>query len=292
MKLYDKKAWIEAKKWKKGYSSYIYQSIVKLFSLSSFIKLPAEYKEKIYRKISEFRENKPDNFYDLKICLRHFEDFFTDEEIVCNEQFLNYLEILLDYPDYPLYPQKLMRQWGNKSDPELVFYIRLEAKFYTMDHQFFIDLYEDIILNKKLRESGYLNVLLNGVINTPLNKNFLVFSIYHILNSCPFDIAICLIHKIFVCPSILYIRVINDLLKDRDVWNSGHLFEMIDMILITPENQLNELHFKIKNKLEYVEMSFGEASRLYHEQAMRLLDESIEMCSSTRVRVPVFKKRF
>ena len=86
--------------------------------------------------------------------------------------------------------------------------------------------------------------------------------------------------------------MINDLLKDRDVWNSGHLFEMIDMILITPENQLNELHFKIKNKLEYVEMSFGEASRLYHEQAMRLLDESIEMCSSTRVRVPVFKKRF
>lgn len=292
MKLYDKKSHREAKKWKKDYSPYIYQTMVKLFSLSSFLKLPFEYKKKIYRKFDEFRENDSGNFYDLKICLRHFWDFFTDEEIVCNEQFLNYLEILLDYPDYPLYPQKLMRQWENKNDPELVFYIRLEAKFYAMDHQFFIDLYEDIILNKRLRESGYLNILLNGVLNTSLNQNFVIFNIYQMLKDYPFDIALYLINKMFLCPSVIYIRVINDLLKDRDVWNSGHLFEMIDMILVTPENKLNELNFMITHQLEYVEMSFGEASRMYHEQAMKLLDESIEMRSSTRVRVPVFKKRF
>lgn len=280
----------ELKKIKKEYPFYFNKYIFSILSSDIFKQLPFDYQNKVWIQLNQLLQN---DVSDLEVCFIHYYDFFTDPLWRENKNLLDYLDILLDYPAYPLYMDQLIMKWHNGTcDIDLVFYTRLEAKLWSIVPDFYTNFYERILLNQDLRKLNYIDVFLNGLVNTNLDRNLILYYSYSLLEQYPIEIAIYLINQLFLCSTNTHIKVIIHLLQDKKVWDSGHMLEMIDQILATPELGLNELNFMITHKLEYVEMSFDEASRMYHEQAMKLLDESIEMCSSTRVRVPVYKKRF
>ena len=100
-----------------------------------------------------------------------------------------------------------------------------------------------------------------------------------------------LILKLFQAPTSKHIELVLKLVNDKEVAESSHIEEMVDMIYVTPLDELKEMEFKITHELIYKEMTFKDACQKYFKQAMEILDESKQMKSTTLVRVPIYMRR-
>lgn len=279
----------ELKKWEGNVESY--RIVQYIFQTSAYKCLSLEYKNRVHQALRHLQDMELD-ILSLEEALKTFWKFFRNWAITTSENFYYYLDVLLDYPTFPIMDAYLFAEYPDENDQKLLDYTRIEAKLYSSieDFEYYREEFEDIVKNEKLRELGLTDVIINGIINTHLPKAELVSYISLFLTNkkdLPF------IFKLFEAPSIDHIYLVGYLLEGKDDIEEGHLLEMIDMIYDTPLEDLEKLKFTIKNKLTYQEMSFGEASRGYNAEAMKILDEAKEPIKSyTRVRVLVYKRRF
>ena len=278
----------ELKKWEEDENSY---TIVKyIFQTSAYKNLSLEYKNRVYQALSQLQDMELD-FLDLNEALKTFWEFFRNWEMTFSENYYYYLEVLLDYPTFPIMDAYLFAEYPDKID-RLLLYTRIEAKLCSSeeDFRYYTKEFEEIVKNEKLRELGLTDVVVNGIINTQLPKDDLVSFIYSFLAESE-DYS--LIFKLFEAPTMDYIYLVDQLLRGKENIEEGHILEMIDMIYNTPYEELEELQFNITHQLIYEEMSFEEASKYYHNEAMKILDEANKPIKSyTRVRVPMYEQRF
>lgn len=263
-----------------------YHIVKEMLMRDTFKMLPHSYQTKFYHTIlSLINKREEYDYIEFADILSQLNRALYDEKILSNVNYLAYLNILLDYPEFCIFDSKLIVEEKNE---KMLTYLRIEAKLQSMEDDLFFILpeFEDIVLNEKLRVQNLTDVIINGIINTHLSKYELVEDISYLLAQ-PED-YISLILKLFQAPTSEYNYLIFHLLKDREVVASGHLLEMVDMIYATPAEDLKELEFKITHKLIYEEMSFSEASRMYHKESMKVLDETPNMKSYTRVRIPIY----
>ena len=268
-----------------------FRVIVKcIFQTDVYRSLSLEYKNRVYQVLNQLQEMDL-NYFDLEEALKTFERFFRNWAITTSENFYYYLDVLLDYPTFPIMDAYLFAEYPDENDQKLLNYTRIEAKLYSLEEDFsyYTKEFENIVKNKKLRELGLTDVMVNGIINTHLPKDELVC---HISNLLEKDYS-WLILKLFQAPTMKHIEIVLKLINDQEVTESSHVDEMVDMIYKIPLDELREMEFKLTYKfLGYQEMSFDEASRNYHVEAMEILDEATKPIRSyTRVRVPVYQKR-
>ena len=279
----------ELKKWEWDVESY--RIVRYIFQTDIYKCLSLEYKNRVYQALNQLQEMDL-NYFDLEEALKTFWKFFRNWAITTSENFYYYLDVLLDYPTFPIMDVYLFAEYPDENDQKLLDYTRIEAKLYSLEEDFsyYTKEFENIVKNKKLRELGLTDIVISGIINTHLPKAELVSYISLFLTNkkdLPF------IFKLFEAPSIDHIYLVGYLLEGKVDIEEGHLLEMIDMIYDTPLEDLEKLEFTITHQLTYQEMSFGEASRGYNAEAMKILDEAKEPIKSyTRVRVPVYKRRF
>ena len=275
-------------KWK--WSQYCYWIILRIFKTNTYSQLSNEYKEKFYQTLNSILDMELDLFT-LKDTIESLERFFQDNSIILNDNFYYYLDILLDYPLFPLVRSKLFLISRENNDKNLLLYLRIYAKLYHIDDDFiyYFEEFEDIVLNNKLSKLNLLDVIINGIINANLSRTILINDINNLLEKEE-DYTL-IILKLFQAPSDKYYNLVSFLLADDEILNSGHLLEMIDIIYQTPIENLKQLEFKITHKLVYEVMSFESACKNYHEEAMKILDEGNNIKSYSMVRVPIYKRR-
>ena len=279
----------ELKKWEGNVESY--RIVQYIFQTSAYKCLSLEYKNRVHQALRHLQDMELD-ILSLEEALKTFWKFFRNWAITTSENFYYYLDVLLDYPTFPIMDVYLFAEYPDENDQKLLDYTRIEAKLYSLEEDFsyYTKEFENIVKNKKLRELGLTDIVISGIINTHLPKAELVSYISLFLTNkkdLPF------IFKLFEAPSIDHIYLVGYLLEGKGDIEEGHLLEMIDMIYDTPLEDFEKLEFTITHQLTYQEMSFGEASRGYNAEAMKILDEAKEPIKSyTRVRVPVYKRRF
>lgn len=267
------------KEWKWDKDCYV---IVKdILKGKKYKELSSEYKLKVEQALIHLLDM-DFNILDLKDSLFNFWKLFHGD--IAKENFYEYLNIFLIYPDFPLSDSSLL-----KSD--MITPLKVEARLCSTEEDFIYcwEEFEEIIRNEKLRELGLTDIILNGIINTHLPKYDLVSDISYLLAQ-EIDYT-WLILKLFKAPTPNHNYLVFRLLEDKEVRASGHLLEMVDMIYITPLEDLEELEFKITHKLIYEEMTFKDACRNYCDEAMKILDASEHMKSTTLVRIPVYRRR-
>ncbi len=281
---------LEAKKWVSDINPKWSFIIYKIFKSDNFNELPKEYQEKVYQKLDELYKEIFETVQELEDCLYNFCLFFFSKELNDNPNKLNYLDVLLDYPQFPVMNSSLLEQDAD-NDKDVLTYLRVEAQLFTLDGKFgsVMKNFEEIIQNEKLKRLGLTEVIVNGLVNTYLDKSTLILDISYLLflgeDYYP------LILKLFQAHTADYNSLVFNLLNDKEVVDSGHLSEMIEMIYATPLENFKELEFKITHKLIYEEMTFEDACRNYCDEAMKILDENEHIKSTTRVRVPVYQNR-
>lgn len=268
------------KEWKWDRNCY---TIVKtILGEMAYKELSSEYKLKVEQAFNRLLDMDLD-FFDLKESLLNFWKLFHEEGFA-KENFYDYLDILLAYPTFPLFDSSLLEK-------DMLTYLKVEARLCFIEEDFIYcwEEFEEIIKNETLRKLGLTDIILNGIINTHLPKYDLVSDISYLL--AQEEDYTWLILKLFQAPTADHNYLVFHLLEDKEVRASGHLLEMVDMIYATFLEDFNELEFKITHKLIYQEMTFKDACRNYCDEAMKLLDESKEMKSTTLVRVPIYMRR-
>ena len=89
----------ELKKWEGNVESY---RIVKYtFQTSAYKCLSLEYKNRVYQALNQLQEMDL-NYFDLEEALKTFWEFFRNWAITTSENFYYYLDVLLDYPTFPI----------------------------------------------------------------------------------------------------------------------------------------------------------------------------------------------
>ena len=282
----DKADYQELKQWEWNEG---FRLVVKcIFQTDVYRSLSLKYKNRVYQALSQLQEMDL-NYFDLEEALKTFWSFFRDKGITTSENFYYYLDVLLDYPTFPIMDAYLFAEYPDENDQKLLNYTRIEAKLYSLEEDFcyYVREFENIVKNEKLRKLGFLDMIVNGIINTHLPKDELVCYISNLLeedNYWP-------ILKLFQAPTSKHIELVLKLVNDNEVAESSHIEEMVDMIYAIPLDELKEMEFKITYELTYKEMTFKDACQKYFKQAMELLDESEQMKSTTLVRIPIYRRR-
>lgn len=280
-----KRDYEELEKWK--YNQGFYAVVLQIFQTDIYKSLPIELKNKFYSTLGRLRWMNLDSF-ELKKTLNRFLNIFKNTVLATSNNFYYYLDILFNYPTFPIMYAYLFAEYADEDNQKLLNYTRIEAKLWSLEQNFRYNQFESIINDEKLNELGLLDVVVNGIINTVLPKNELICCICDLLGKDNYGVIL----KLFQAPSDEYLAVVLRLVRDREVVKSNHLEEMIDIIYATPLDELKELEFKITHVLVHLEMPFEVACQKYFHQAMKILDENTGIHSSTRVRVPVYKERF
>ena len=284
----------ELKKWDKNLYFEFYLMVLEIYQSEVFRALPIDCQKKVYHHLELLNQTKFSSVRELELCLVHYYDFFMDMHMINNQQVLAYLDILFDYPEFPLAPLDFLNYCQDQNDPKLVTYLRIEAKFEAIvGEDFASNLYEDILLNEDLRNMGLTDVMVNGIINSSLSKKDLVYSIDRVLNDFSITDALIIIEQFFRCPTDRHLMTVVSLVSFQRHGFHDHFLEMVDMIIHTKEEDLAELQFRIMYQIQYVEMTFEEASknRKYHHEAMKILDESSNIKSYSRIRIPIYTRR-
>ena len=232
----------ELKKWEGNVESY--RIVQYIFQTSAYKCLSLEYKNRVHQALRHLQDMELD-ILSLEEALKTFWKFFRNWAITTSENFYYYLDVLLDYPTFPIMDAYLFAEYPDENDQKLLDYTRIEAKLYSSieDFEYYREEFEDIVKNEKLRELGLTDVIINGIINTHLPKAELVSYISLFLTNkkdLPF------IFKLFEAPSIDHIYLVGYLLEGKDDIEEGHLLEMIDMIYDTPLEDLEKLKSEAK----------------------------------------------
>lgn len=275
----------------KKYESQQYSKLLikKIFGTYTYKRMSDKYKERFYQTLNSILDMELDQ-YTLDDTIELLEQFFQDDSISLSNNFYNYLDILLDYLLFPLMDSELFSLSRENDNKDLLKYLNIEAKLYHLDDDFifYFEELENIILSEELQELNLVDVVINGIINTNLTRVELVIDINNLLDR---EDLYWIILKLFQAPTNEHYDIVSNLLNDEEVINSSHLLEMIDMIYATPYEKLDDLEFSITHKLIYKDMSFSEACKNYHGEAMKILDETNNIKSYSRVRVPVYIRR-
>ena len=286
---YNREVAVNMKRLPELHDADLYHNILVLFKSKEFQSLPDTYRMRYYDMIINIVNNKAYcDYYEFQDIIRQACTFLYDERFNGSPNFLSYLDILLDYPSFPILKTRLISEHDDKN---LLLYLRIEAKLYFLDNDFtyYLPEFEDIILNEKLKRLNLLDVIVNGIINTQLSIEELIEDINNLLKKE--EDCILIILKLFQAPSNQHYSLVSILLRDEEVFNSEHLLEMIDMVYATPYEELDKLEFSITHKLVYEEMPFSSACKNYNKEAMKILDETPNIKSYTRVRVPIYLKK-
>ena len=207
-----------------------------------------------------------------------------------NPNFKEYIRLFCAYPMFLFRNQFDLKELYQINDPEFIKYLWVEVAFCLEDVNFWASTeYEKLVRNPKLKELNLTEVVVNGLVNTCLGRAFLIECI-SLLLLYKEDYS-WLILKLFQAPTSKHIELVLKLVNDKEVAESSHIEEMVDMIYATPLNELREMEFKITHELIYKEMTFKDACQKYFKQAMEILDESKQMKSTTLVRVPIYMRR-
>lgn len=180
-----------------------FRVIVKcIFQTDVYRSLSLEYKNRVYQVLNQLQEMDL-NYFDLEEALKTFERFFRNWAITTSENFYYYLDVLLDYPTFPIMDAYLFAEYPDENDQKLLNYTRIEAKLYSLEEDFsyYTKEFENIVKNKKLRELGLTDVMVNGIINSSLSKKDLVYSIDRVLNDFSITDALIIIEQFFRCPT-------------------------------------------------------------------------------------------
>lgn len=262
--------------------------LLKIFTNPNYKKLDSEIKEQILKAIDVLVHLIGIDFMDKKDILDNFLTLLNQESE--NPNFKEYIRLFCAYPMFLFRNQFDLKELYQINDQEFIKYLWVEVAFCLDDVNFWANAeYEKLVRNPKLKELNLTEVVVNGLVNTFLGRAFLIESILLLL-SYNEDYS-WLILKLFQAPTSKHIELVLELVNDKEVVESSHIEEMVDMIYRVPLDELKEMEFKITHKLIYKEMTFKDACEKYLKQAMELLDESKEMKSTTLVRVPVYRRR-
>ena len=271
------------RKLEKECSSLEYEILTDIFKTKSYRSLPGDYKKRFRMVIGKLQDGNLD-YLEVSEALHTFRKLFQNKELENSKKFFFYLDFLFFYPTFPLLDSLFV-----ESEKDFL-YLKIEAKLCELEDGFLYvrEEFEDIVKNEKLRELGFTEVVLNGILNSPLPKYDLVEDISYLLAQK--ENYLWLILKLFQAPNPEYNYLVFSLLDDKEV-TDDQILEMVDMIYATPIEEFENLKFHITHKLIYEEMSFKDACRNYFKEAMKILDESDHMKSNMRVRIPVYKTR-
>ena len=262
--------------------------LLKIFTNPNYKKLDSELKEQILKAIDSLVHLIGIDFMDKKDILDNFLTLLNQESE--NPNFKEYIRLFCAYPMFLFRNQFDLKELYQINDPEFIKYLWVEVAFCLEDVNFWANAeYEKLVRNPKLKELNLTEVVVSGLVNTFLGRAFLIESILLLL-SYNEDYS-WLILKLFQAPTSKHIELVLELVNDKEVVESSHIEEMVDMIYRVPLDELKEMEFKITHKLIYKEMTFKDACEKYLKQAMELLDESREMKSTTLVRVPIYRRR-
>ena len=262
--------------------------LLKIFTNPNYKKLDSEIKEQILKAIDVLVHLIGIDFMDKKDILDNFLTLLNQESE--NPNFKEYIRLFCAYPMFLFRNQFDLKELYQINDQEFIKYLWVEVAFCLDDVNFWANAeYEKLVRNPKLKELNLTEVVVNGLANTFLGRAFLIESILLLL-SYNEDYS-WLILKLFQAPTSKHIELVLELVNDKEVVESSHIEEMVDMIYRVPLDELKEMEFKITHKLIYKEMTFKDACGKYLKQAMELLDESREMKSTTLVRVPIYRRR-
>ena len=262
--------------------------LLKIFTNPNYKKLDSEIKEQILKAIDVLVHLIGIDFMDKKDILDNFLTLLNQESE--NPNFKEYIRLFCAYPMFLFRNQFDLKELYQINDQEFIKYLWVEVAFCLEDVNFWANAeYEKLVRNPKLKELNLTEVVVNGLVNTFLGRAFLIESILLLL-SYNEDYS-WLILKLFQAPTSKHIELVLELVNDKEVAESSHIEEMVDMIYRVPLDELKEMEFKITHKLIYKEMTFKDACEKYLKQAMELLDESREMKSTTLVRVPIYRRR-
>ena len=262
--------------------------LLKIFTNPNYKKLDSEIKEQILKAIDVLVHLIGIDFMDKKDILDNFLTLLNQESE--NPNFKEYIRLFCAYPMFLFRNQFDLKELYQINDQEFIKYLWVEVAFCLDDVNFWANAeYEKLVRNPKLKELNLTEVVVSGLVNTFLGRAFLIESILLLL-SYNEDYS-WLILKLFQAPTSKHIELVLELVNDKEVVESSHIEEMVDMIYRVPLDELKEMEFKITHKLIYKEMTFKDACEKYLKQAMELLDESREMKSTTLVRVPIYRRR-
>ena len=262
--------------------------LLKIFTNPNYKKLDSELKEQILKAIDSLVHLIGIDFMDKKDILDNFLTLLNQESE--NPNFKEYIRLFCAYPMFLFRNQFDLKELYQINDQEFIKYLWVEVVFCLDDVNFWANAeYEKLVRNPKLKEFNLTEVVVSGLVNTFLGRAFLIESILLLL-SYNEDYS-WLILKLFQAPTSKHIELVLELVNDKEVAESSHIEEMVDMIYRVPLDELKEMEFKITHKLIYKEMTFKDACEKYLKQAMELLDESREMKSTTFVRVPIYRRR-
>lgn len=277
------------KEYLKNADTFNKNDILKIFTNANYKKLDSEIKGQILKAIDLLVHRLDMDFMDKKDILDNFLSLLNQESE--NPNFKEYIRLFCVYPLFFFRSNFDLKKLYQINDPEFMKYLWVEVALCLKDDDFWsnIEIYEKIVGNPRLKELGFTEVTVNGLVNTLIDRTTLILNISYLLflgeDYYP------LILKLFQAPTNKHIELVISLIGDKTVVESSHVEEMVDMIYATPLDELNELEFKITYDLVYKEMTFKDVCQKYFEQAMELLDESEQMTSTTLVRIPVYKRR-
>lgn len=269
--------------------------IWKFFKSEGFQNLPSNYRNKFYHLIINLTNEKSNyNNYKFTNMMRNICEISYDKRFANSPNFYEYLDILLDYPEFNILRTSLVDE-PDKNTKEDVLNLRREAKLLTLggDLEYYQKELENIMQNEKVKQLGLTKEILEGIINYHSEdakldedleyKTDLIIDIRRLLDNDLTHIIL----KLFTCPTIKHIEAIDYVCSFPEVINNPNFLELIDTIIASPIEELSSINVNTS-----MEMSFKEACQNYSEEAMKILDETPNMKSYTRVRVPIHMRKF
>ncbi len=263
--------------------------ILEILTNTNYKKLDDNTKAQILKSIDLLVKRIDLDFMDKKDILNNFIILLNQGNE--NIMFREYVCLFCVYPLFFFRSNLDLKNIYQINNPEFMKYLWVEVALCLENKNFWpnIDIYEKIVCNSKLKELNLIDVIVNGLINTFLDKSSLLLSISYLLSKEE-DYS-WLILKLFQAPTTKHIDVVIKLVNDEEINSSNHIEEMVDIVYKMLIDDLNELVFHLNYKMVYEEMPFKDACKNYHEEAMKILDEENDIKSYSLVRVPIYKRR-